>query len=203
MNFLAHLFLSPDDEEIRFGNFIADSVKGKMFDGFSKGVQEGILFHRFIDQYTDTHRLVKTSKERLSTKFGKFSAVIVDIYYDHFLAVKWPKYHDLPLQAFAQQQYTLIANRFFLLPPKSKRIFPYMQSQDWLSNYADLVFLQKVFEGMSKRTSFDSQMETATAFLIDNYDAFEIDFELFFPELINASSNFLLHRVSQYAKNQY
>lgn len=195
MNFLAHLYLSPEDEEIRFGNFIADSVKGKMFEVFGKGIKEGILFHRFIDQYTDTHVMVKASKERLSPTFGKFSGVIVDIYYDHFLATNWNNYHDLPLQAFARQQYLLITNRYTLLPPRSKRIFPYMHSQDWLSNYADLVFLQRVFEGMSKRTSFDSQMEIATSFLKDNYGAFSEDFECFFPEIMMATTHYLAHRM--------
>lgn len=196
MNFLAHLFLSPNDEDIRFGNFIADSVKGKMFEDYSKAIQEGILFHRYIDQYTDAHSIVKVSKDRLNLRFGKFSAVIVDIYYDHFLAANWNLFNAMPLPAFSQLQYKLITGRFHLLPPKSKRIFPYMQSQDWLSNYADLGFLQNVFEGMSKRTRFDSQMEMATAFLTENYDDFQDDFELFFPELMAASANYLTHKSS-------
>ncbi len=191
MNFLAHLFLSPVDEDITFGNFIADSVKGKAFYAYNEAVQKGILYHRFIDQYTDTHEQVRLSKERLSAKFGKFSGVIVDIYYDHFLAANWHVYSNSSLNEFAQRHYQTIESRFEQLPQKSKRIFPYMRSQDWLSNYSDLAFLQKVFEGMAKRTSFESQMEQATPYLLMHYKAFAYDFRQFFPQLTLASSQYI------------
>ncbi len=191
MNFLAHLYLSPPDDDIIFGNFIADSVRGRMFFTFSPRVQQGILFHRFIDAFTDSHPVFLTSKARLSTDFGKFSGVIADIYYDHFLAAHWPEFSTEALPDFAQKHYRLIDERHDLLPHKSKRIFPYMKSQDWLTNYADLHFLQRVFEGMSRRTSFESRMEHAVVHLQEHYTGFETDFMGFFPQMITGASTFL------------
>ena len=86
MNFLAHIYLSGDDDELKIGNFIADSVKGKKFSQFPDQVQKGITLHRKIDSYTDSHPIVRESVLRLFPKYGHYSSVIVDILYDHFFS---------------------------------------------------------------------------------------------------------------------
>ena len=84
MNYLAHIYLSNEEEEITLGNFIADGVKGKKYIQFPSGIQQGILLHRAIDSFTDTHPIVRKSTKRLHKKYGHYSGVIVDILYDHF-----------------------------------------------------------------------------------------------------------------------
>ena len=86
MNYLAHIYLSNEEEEITLGNFIADGVKGKKYVQFPLGIQQGILLHRAIDSFTDAHPIVRKSTKRLHKKYGHYSGVIVDILYDHFLA---------------------------------------------------------------------------------------------------------------------
>lgn len=184
MNFLAHLYLSPQKEEIILGNFIADAVKGKIFYSYSEGVQKGILFHREIDRFTDQHPIFKTSCERLYPKYFRYSGVIVDIYYDHFLAKFWNEYHDQDLKEFVARAYHLLIHNFKLLPPRSKRLLPFMIAQNWLVNYSNFKDLNRVFGGMSRRTNNHSRMDEAVDELKAHYLDFEREFRAFFPEII-------------------
>ena len=94
MNFLSHLYLAGNSEGLIIGNFIADSVKGSAYNNFSKEIQQGLILHRKIDSFTDSHPVVEQSKQRLRAKYKKYSSVIVDIYYDHYLAINWKKYSE-------------------------------------------------------------------------------------------------------------
>ena len=61
MNFLAHIYLSGNNKKVTIGNFIADGIKGKKHQNFSKNIQIGILLHRAIDSYTDAHPVFRES----------------------------------------------------------------------------------------------------------------------------------------------
>ncbi len=186
MNFLAHLYLSPKNDEIIFGNFIADSVKGKeVFEEYSPLIQQGILLHREIDQYTDNHPVFKKSKKRLQAKYRMYSGVIVDIYYDHFLAKYWDEYSEKNIHQFVSLTYQMLIKNFGLLPKRSKRILPFMIAQNWLVNYSKLKDLRRVFRGMSRRTSNSSPMITSVDDLEQHYELFENEFRQFFPDIIH------------------
>ncbi len=183
MNFLAHAYLSGNDPEMLFGNFVADGIKGKQVATFSPGIQKGIALHRAIDHFTDNHPVVKQSIERLQPEFRKYSGVVTDIYYDHFLARNWNNYSHDDLTAFSLKVYKTLVMRYRLLPQRTKRALPFMIAQNWLVGYANLRDLDRVFRGMSRRARFDSGMEHAVDFLESHYTDFEKDFVIFFPEL--------------------
>jgi acyl carrier protein phosphodiesterase len=186
MNFLAHAYLSGGDDQIMIGNFIADAVKGNAFNKFPPSIQRGILLHRMIDEYTDNHATFRSSKKRLQDRYDKFSGVIVDIYYDHFLARDWTNYSDEPLGRFVSHAYRVLIGNFSLLPARSKRILPFMVSQNWLEGYANFKDLRQVFKGMSNRVKrYNSGMESAVNDLEERYELFHGDFKLFFPDLKN------------------
>ncbi len=190
MNFLAHLYLSPDNEDILLGNFIADAVKGKKFDNYKQDVKNGIILHRKIDKYTDTHPVFKKSSKRLNGKYRKYSGVIVDIFYDHFLAANWHNYSDVKIEEFVSKAYGILIKNILILPKKSKRILPFMITQNWLVNYANFKGLQRVFNGMSRRTPFNSGMENAVNDLKKDYELYEKEFSEFFPEIIEYVKNY-------------
>ena len=185
MNFLAHLYLSGNSEGLLIGNFIADSVKGKAYENYNQEIQKGILLHRKIDTFTDSHPIVSQSKQRLYSRYHKYSPVVVDIFYDHFLAVKWNNYSTVSLNEFAENSYRLMNTNFEILPEKIKFMLPYMIKGNWLVNYSNVEGIRKTLTGMSRRTSFNSGMETATEILVQHYSLFENEFELFFEELKN------------------
>jgi acyl carrier protein phosphodiesterase len=183
VNFLAHAYLSGGVKDLIIGNFIADAVKGKEYKNYRQGIIEGILLHRKIDSFTDQHSLVTQTKIRLRPHFGKYSSVVSDLYYDHFLALHWKDYSQTPLKEFTSNIYHIIQNEIEIMPEDVKFFFPYMVKNDWLYNYSTFYGMQLAFEGMSRRAKFDSKMDRAVEVLQQSYSEFEEDFRQFFPEL--------------------
>ena len=183
MNYLAHLYLSGNDEELLLGNFIADAVKGKQALHYSHGIARGIYLHRLIDTYTDTHPIVAETKTRLRDKFKKYAPVVADLYYDHFLAKHFERFANETLVSYTQRTYHLINNHLPDLPERVQYFFPYMMAQNWLLGYAEVEGISRALTGLSRRTSFESGMEKAGEELTINYSFYEQEFELFFPEL--------------------
>lgn len=191
MNFLAHLYLSGNSDDILIGNFIGDAVKGSDYKHYPDEVVKGIKLHRMIDRYTDQHPVVEESKKRLRLNYGKYAGVITDIFYDHFLAKNWDTYSNCPMCAYASRVYRIINENSALLPEKSWLFFNYMLRNDIFTSYARLDGIQHVLTGMSKRARFESGMENATTELKQFYVEFEDDFNLFFPDLIQESQNYM------------
>jgi acyl carrier protein phosphodiesterase len=183
MNFLAHLFLSQNNEDWTIGNFIADSVRSSQFSSFKSGVQTGIKIHHLIDDYTDSHPVVEETKKKLRPKHGKYSPVIGDIVYDHFLAKHFSDYSSVPLSDFTRNCYGLFRARWEELPQAVQHMLYYMEKGNWLYNYQTEEGLNKALSGMSRRASFENKMNEATADVFADYESFENDFRLFFPKL--------------------
>lgn len=156
-----------------------------------EGIRKGIALHRHIDQFTDNHAVVAQSKVRVREQFGKYAPVIVDVFYDHFLAARWESYHHESLATFSQNAYRLLQAHEHRLPQGARHMLPYMVRYDWLNGYAVLPGLQRVMEGMSRRSRFASGMEKAPDFLQEHYEAFGTEFELFFPQLVQSTEHFL------------
>lgn len=191
MNFLAHILLSGENEKVKIGNFIGDFVKGNKFENYDEEIQLGIRLHREIDSFTDSHPIVLISKTRLREKFSHYSPVIVDVYYDHFLAKNWLDFSTVDLKKFTKDFYDTIANYSSVVPETVNNMMVYMREQNWLYNYQFLDGLDRALTGMSQRTKFDSKMELAVGSLEEHYDAFENEFTEFFPELQKHSQSFL------------
>lgn len=188
MNFLAHIYLSFDDPEITLGNFFADHIRGNKFKHFPDRIQKGIILHREIDTFTDSHPIAKQSSKRLHQNYSHYSRVIVDIFYDHFLAKNWSRYSKVPLENYVEGFYDLLEENYAILPLATQRIMPYMIADNWLLSYAHLDGISKVLDGMNRRTKNRSKMNFAILDLERHYEAFENEFTLFFKELINFSS---------------
>ncbi len=183
MNYLAHLYLSGNDDDVMIGNFIADSVRGSQIASFPPGVQRGILMHRAIDRFTDRHPVVHESKNRLRPEFGKWPPVIVDVFYDHFLAAGWESHSHEPLAAFARRAYSLFKKRKSVLPDRVRGFLPYMIYGNWLVSYSRLSGVEQALRGMSNRSRFNPQMHRAVPVLEKHYDLFRGEFDRFFAEL--------------------
>lgn len=183
MNYLAHLFLAGTDPEIILGNFIADHVKGSDVLNYSDKIQKGISMHRAIDTFTDQHPVVKQSIMRLRADFRKYAGVIVDMYYDHYLSAHWNEYSKEGLVDFTETRYEILNTFQAILPERSARLLFYMEKQNWLQSYSSFDGMQQAFNGMSRRTTFESKMELAVVNLKAGYPEFHHEFRQFFPEL--------------------
>ncbi len=173
------------------GNFIGDFVKGNQLNDFEAEITRGINLHRAIDEYTDQHSIVSKSKDKLREKYRHYAGVIVDIYYDHFLAKNWSDYHQIDLKAFTLAFYSTIKNYNSILPKGAKYMLPYMIENNWLYNYSKVEGISRALGGMSRRTKFDSKMDEAVVDLKNHYSEFEQEFKDFFIDLQSFVSEWL------------
>ncbi len=183
VNFLAHIYLTDGYPMETIGNFMADGIKGKKYLKYSEEIQRGILIHRWIDSYTDSHPIVRQSTKRLHAKYGHYSGVIVDILYDHFLAKNWSNYHDESLDNYITRFYELLQDNHHLLTGRIQKMMIPMMEQNWLLSYANLDGIATVLYNMNIRTKRRVAMDEAIEDLKEHYDLFEDEFTRFFEEL--------------------
>jgi len=178
MNFLAHIYLSGNNEDIRLGNFFGDWVKGKKDKWntkYTEDIKQGIIIHRFIDDFTDRHEIVKKSASLFSEKYRHYSKVITDIIYDHFLAHNWHLFSDIELEKYAYDFYRLLISKFFILPIQVKIFLPYLIASNRLVSYNNIEGIRKTLEIMSKNTSLPNHTEFAIDVLNQHYDELRND----------------------------
>jgi acyl carrier protein phosphodiesterase len=184
MNFLAHFLLSYPSQPLVTGNFLADFIKGKKYLNYPEEVQKGIIMHRKIDTFTDAHPIVKQSTARIRSEQGKFSPVVIDMFYDHFLAAQWQSFHPkADLAKFAEEIYALLDADYNLFPDKVKAFYPYMKNGNWLLRYATVQGVCTSLKGLYKRTGGISNMDKAEETLVAHYEAIKADFNAYFPLL--------------------
>ena len=183
MNFLAHIYLSGDNDLIKIGNFMADGIRGKEYESYPDAIQKGILLHRAIDTYTDSHVVFRQSTKRLHEKYHHYAGVIVDVFYDHFLAKNWTKYSEERLEDFVQRFYASLEKHYPLLSEKTQNMLPYMTEQNWLVSYATVPGISKILAQMDNRTKNQSKMKHSPGELEAYYSEFESEFTIFFEDL--------------------
>jgi acyl carrier protein phosphodiesterase len=184
MNFLAHIYLSGNNNLIKIGNFMADGIRGNDYMKFSDDIKKGILLHRHIDTFTDAHPIYRKSKHRLHEKYGHYSGVIMDILYDHFLAKNWSKYSNEKLEDYADNFYKSLQENYNALTEKTKGMMPYMIARNWLVSYATIAGIEMILFQMDYRTKHRAHMQEAIVELEEFYVEIEEEFTLFFNELI-------------------
>lgn len=183
MNFLAHIYLSGDADLIKIGNFMADGIHGKYFDFFPIDIQKGILLHRAIDTFTDSHPIFRQSTKRLHSNYHHYAGIIVDIFYDHFLAKNWSTYSDEKLDDYILRFYQSLQDNFEVLTEKTQKMMPYLISQNWLLRYQTIDGIELILEKMDNRINRNSTMRLSVAELTQFYLEFEYEFTTFFEEL--------------------
>jgi acyl carrier protein phosphodiesterase len=184
MNYLAHIYLSGDSDEILLGNFIGDFVKGNKYLEYPDQVAVGIRLHRRIDLFTDQHPDVRKSIDILKPGYGRYAGIVVDVFFDHFLASNWNRYSEYTLREFSKHAHAVFLSNFLLLPFRVKQFLPFLIQHKRLESYAQRDSMFQVLEIMSRRTSLPANSEWAMQILHQEYDQFEALFHNFFAELI-------------------
>lgn len=162
---------------------MADGIRGKQFETYPLEIQKGIILHRFIDTYTDAHPIFRKSTKRLHEKYHHYAGVIVDVFYDHFLAKNWSNYSDESLVDFTNRFYQSLKDNYDFLSERTKGMMPYMIERNWLVSYQTVEGIHKILTQMDGRTKNESQMRFASNELKEYYTEFEAEFTAFFAEL--------------------
>lgn len=183
MNFLAHIYLSGDHDLIKIGNFMADGIRGKHFETFPLDVQKGIVLHRAIDTFTDAHPVFRKSTKKLHERYHHYSGVIVDVFYDHFLAKNWSQFSNENLEDYIQRFYQSLHDNKTILTERTIGLMPYMIQHNWLWNYRTVEGINQILTQMDSRTKNKSKMRFAAEELLECYTEFEQEFTAFFEDL--------------------
>lgn len=193
MNYLAHLFLAEYNYDSIVGNFIADFVKGAVPTDLPHKISEGIVLHRKIDQFTDDHPIVKKAKYAIDKKYGRFRGIMLDIFYDHFLASNFSKYSAQSLEDFSSFVFHSFIHNWQYLPDQVKIITPNMIKRNWLTGYRNLSNIGKTLQHLEIRSKKSPNMSLATKELSDKIKILEESFFVFFPDLIKYADELKLN----------
>jgi len=189
MNWLAHLHLSEPTQEFRLGSLLPDLAPKPELALMPALFQPGINHHRKVDLFTDTHPVFRRSIARIEPPYRRFGGVLVDIFYDHYLASHWSTYSASPLADFIAEAYQGFEKQWHLVSETTRHRLQQMQAEDWLSSYQNVAGIAKTLERISHRLSRPTVLDSAVIVLEKHYDAFYEDFDAFYPELqIHASS---------------
>lgn len=184
MNYLAHAFLSNNDEELLVGNFIADHLRGNNFTGLSQRVIEGVLLHRKIDSFTDEHVEFKKSKRLFYNGFEKYSGILIDIYFDYFLAKDFSKYASIPLQEFSRKVYKIYTDNHQHLPKTSSRFLEYVIQNNVYLSYSRLEGIETVLNHLSHRIKHHVQLDDSIQLFKKHEAELQNNFDVFFQDAI-------------------
>jgi len=171
MNYLAHALLSGNDTMLLTGNMIADFVKGrKPLALLPEGIARGIMLHRFIDAYTDTHPAALRAAVFFRPAYGLYSHAILDVLFDHFLAND-PAYFPSveALAAFSRDVYATLNGQQQFFPERFARMFPYMQQHNWLLAYRQMGNMRKTLNGLRHRATHMPDTEHAFELFAGHY----------------------------------
>lgn len=184
MNYLAHLYLSGKSEKILVGNFIGDYVKGKQYKHYDEEISRGILLHRHIDSFTDTHHMCREAKQAFKPDFGLYSGIIIDVVYDHFLAKNWHNYSPQSLREFTKWSHAVLLAHYRHLPAAVQRFLPFLIQSRRLESYASVDGIARVIQIMGKHSSLPAKPQAAKSVLLENYKSLERNFEAFMVDII-------------------
>ena len=189
MNYLAHAYLSFENEPILIGNMISDFVKGKQKFTFPEKVQKGIMFHRMIDIFTDAHAATKKAKDIFKPHAHRYEGAFVDVIYDHFLAVDETEFPLNKLEYFANKIYHVLKTNETILPVRFRNMLPYMINQNWLLNYRFTWGIENSFEGIFRRATYLEKNNDIFECFTNNYEPLQHCYKEFFPAVKDFAFN--------------
>lgn len=193
MNYLAHAFLAGPIAADRIGGIAGDFVRGPLDPlpaGIGPVLGAGLVLHRRIDSFADTHPAFIRSRARVSARRRRVGGIMVDLFYDHFLAVHWSQLAgELPgerdLERFVANTYALIASHHEPLPDSFHQMFAHMVRENWLASYRDPSAVALALDRLGQyRLRQPNQLQGAGEELLEHYSAFEQDFMEFLPDAL-------------------
>ena len=184
MNYLAHLYLSEPNEDAWLGSLLGDFVKGPLDGRYGEDITRAIALHRKIDSFTDAHPVVLRSKSRVSADRRRYAGIMIDMFYDHFLAKYWHEFQDEPLAEFSARIYAMLGQRHAMLPERLQRMAPMMAQWNWLASYADVQSIHTALDRMGRRLKRQNRLLDSADELLEHYAELESDFRIFMPQVL-------------------
>jgi acyl carrier protein phosphodiesterase len=183
MNYLGHAYLSFNSPPILVGNMISDFVKGKAKFVFNGNIQKGMVLHRAIDDFTDSHPATKRAMEVFRPAYRLYSAPIMDILFDYFLANDATLFDEVSLNAFAQNIYGHLEDNTVHLPTRFLQVLTYMKADNWLYNYKYPHGIRRSLNGLVRRATFTNDSDTAYRLFLEHEHFLNECYQDFFKDV--------------------
>jgi acyl carrier protein phosphodiesterase len=158
-------------------------------DTFTKEVQLGVEMHRSIDTFTDTHPASIAIRETLFNEYRHISRILVDIYYDHFLALHFETFHRQSLVLFNSEITVLLQQHSDVMPVSAQGYLRGMKAQNWLLEYSSIAGIDIILNKMANRSGL-YPLKIAAKTLEEHYPFFQAQFLKFYPELLDYCESF-------------
>jgi acyl carrier protein phosphodiesterase len=164
---------------------LGEFARGVDLAALPPAVRNGVELHFRVDAFTDAHPIVRESKNRIAPPHRRYAGVLVDVFYDHFLARSWERYSAQELSTFIRGAYSALQEHRDAMPERMRRAADAMIAGDWLGSYSEVEGIETALRRMSRRLTRVNDLATGGLALRASYDALAADFHRFFPELAN------------------
>ena len=184
MNWLTHIYLAAETQTSILGNFLGDFIIYPQWQKkYDETIKKGIKIHIELDKFGTCHPIFKRSCDRISKENRTFAILLIDIFYDHFLAKNWNEYSDTQIETFVKEFYKTLVKKKKILPEKLVQIMPKMIEENWLLAYRELWGIQNALNRVSSRLSIPNTLGECLEELTGNCDDLETDSKDFFSAM--------------------
>lgn len=195
MNFLGHCYLCQDHFHLITGNLGGDFYKGNLsnFNHLPNHLQQGIKFHRFIDEFTDqSDSIIEVAHIFQKAGIPKVSFIACDILVDHYLSKNWSNYSAIPYDQFIEEIYSEVQGNLHLTEPDFQFLFNKMKEYGWFYEYPTIEGISLILRQFSRRMKFDNHLDSCVNIYLANKKTIDACFETFLKSIKNRSDEFIL-----------
>jgi len=178
MNILFHMFLSGNDPELLVGNFMGDFVKGPLSDAYQPRIRQGLLLHRKIDSFAQNDPDFQASRLRLPSRYGLYRGILVDLFYDHFLADNWQRWSKSRLPEYLLWAREAIEKHQPIMSKQLQGFIPVI-FDELLPSYSSISGIESALQRMSRRVKRVNPLAEGGRELAHHYQELKADFERF------------------------
>ncbi len=184
MNFLAHLCLASGDSSLMLGGLFGDFIRGRRaLRAFPEPVRQGIILHRYIDRSTDHAPVVKKLRAKFPREFRRYSGIIIDLAFDHELALNWWRYMPQSLERFDVETRDLIHANTAMVPDGLTRFMRYADRNGLFTAYRDEDVILYALAGVGTRLSRSNPLHRVAEIWPELAPEFHSAFREFFPQI--------------------
>jgi acyl carrier protein phosphodiesterase len=187
MNYLAHFHLAGNDPGFIVGALLGDYVKGPIAKQYSAEFLNGIILHRRIDQFSDTHSVQQTVNKIFPAEFRRYNGIIFDMLCDYFLSNNWPQYDQRQLEDYSANIYQILNDHQHLLPTNAKAFSLRLQQYDLLCAYKNRATIEKTLNSIGNRLSKANPLTELSHNFWARSEELEENFHSFYQQLLSYS----------------
>lgn len=195
MNFLGHCYLCQNHPHLITGNLAGDFYKGNLSNHthLSISMQQGVKFHRFIDDFTDQSEQI-SAVAHLFQKNGisKVSYIGCDILLDHYLSNHWKEYSEVSYTDFIREIYQQVDLHLGETTDEFQFLYEKMKEYGWFFDYPTLSGITKILHQFSTRIPFENNLENCAEIYQTHQTEIEKYFKAFLISIKEQSSRFIL-----------